>query len=82
MPYSVYILYSATADKFYVGETENVETRLLSHLSGISKYTSIAKDWKLVYTEEFSTRTEAISREKDIKRKKSRKYIEFLISQP
>jgi putative endonuclease len=32
------------------------------------------------YTERFETRTEAVKRESEIKKKKSRKYIEWLIS--
>ncbi len=36
--------------------------------------------WRLVYFEMFETRTEAIKRENEIKSKKSRKYIEVLIS--
>ncbi len=67
------------ADKYYVGQTENVEERLNSHKSGISKYTSISDDWVLTYKESFNTRSEAIHREIEIKKKKSRKYIEWLI---
>jgi len=79
MSYFVYILYSKTADRYYVGETANVSERLKSHLSGISKYTSIANDWEVVYTQEFSTRLEAIRREREIKRMKSRKYIVSIV---
>jgi putative endonuclease len=64
---------------YYVGESDNVESRLKSHLSGISKFTARADDWKVVYTEQFLIRTEAIKREREIKNKKSRKYIEWLI---
>ena len=76
----VYILYSATKNRFYIGQTDNIESRLKSHLSGISSYTSSAKDWKVAYFEEYSTRNEAIKRENEIKKKKSRKYIEWIIS--
>ena len=75
----IYILYSKKVDKYYVGQTESVEGRLISHFLGISKYTSISDDWKLMYTESFQTRNEAICRENEIKKKKSRKYIEWLI---
>jgi putative endonuclease len=77
MAYFVYILYSQSADKFYVGQTDNVTERLKSHQSAISRYTSgQAKDWDLVYQETLSTRTEGIRRELEIKKKKSRKYNE------
>jgi len=75
----VYIIYSKQVDRYYVGQTDDLEDRLHSHLSGISSYTSISKDWKLVYSEEYKTREDAIRRENEIKRKKSRRYIEWLI---
>jgi putative endonuclease len=77
--YCVYILYSKQVDRYYVGQTDDIGKRLLSHLSGASKYTSIAADWIEVYSEVFESRVEAIKRENEIKRKKSRKYIEWLI---
>jgi putative endonuclease len=80
MVFTVYILYSHAADRYYVGQTDDLMERLEHHRAGISPYTSIAGDWVLVYHEEFSTRTEAIRRENGIKRKKSRKYIEWLIA--
>jgi len=79
MSFYVYILYSKKIDKYYVGQSDNVEQRLQSHLAGISGYTSVAEDWEIVHTETFETRIEAIKRENQIKKKKSRKYIEGLI---
>ena len=76
----VYILFSAKVNKYYVGQTDDLTARLLSHNSGLSPFTSIANDWKLVYSENFKTRSESRKRESNIKRKKSRKYIEWLIS--
>jgi putative endonuclease len=81
MEYFTYIIYSNTADKYYVGHSDNLNERLVDHQSGISPYTSRAKDWALKYSETFATRSEAIKREYEIKRKKSRKYIEWLIAQ-
>ena len=72
----VYILYSKSLDRYYVGHSEDLNKRLASHLAGISPYTSVAKDWQLVFKEELNSRSEAIRRENEIKRKKSRKYIE------
>ncbi len=80
MAYAVYIIYSQSIDKYYVGYSENVDERLKQHNSGISDYSSAAVDWELKYTEYFTTRKEAIGREKEIKRKKSRKYVQWLIS--
>ena len=75
-----YILYSETLDRYYIGYcTTTVEERLSSHLSNHKGFTAKAKDWKIVHTEIFDTKTEAYTRERAIKAKKSRAYIEFLI---
>jgi putative endonuclease len=76
----LYILYSKQVDRYYVGSTDDIQKRLQSHLSGISRYTAIAGDWVVVYSESFESRHEASKRELEIKKKKSRKYIEWLIS--
>jgi putative endonuclease len=76
----VYILYSKTLDRFYVGQTENLDNRIFRHTNSGSKSTKAADDWELKYKEECNTRSEAVQREAEIKKKKSRKYIEWLIS--
>jgi putative endonuclease len=76
----VYILYSKVLDKFYVGHTHNLTDRLFRHNNSGSKSTKNTSDWKVVHTEEFSDRSAAFTREMEIKKKKSRKYIEGLIN--
>jgi putative endonuclease len=65
MSYFAYILYSASADLYCIGSTENPENRLRKHLANHRGFTGRAKDWKIVYKEEFVTKTEAIKREKN-----------------
>jgi len=79
--FTVYIVYSPTLDKYYVGYTTDLPKRLTEHNSGISTYTSKASDWIIKYTENFSDRESAMKREREIKNKKSRKYIVWLIAQ-
>ncbi len=81
MNFYLYITYSVSLDRFYVGYTSDLEKRLFGHNNGVSEYTSKASDWELKYTEAYSTRELAMKREKEIKKKKSRKYIEWLVSQ-
>ncbi|MFC4097584.1 GIY-YIG nuclease family protein [Euzebyella saccharophila] len=82
MIYSVYILYSESLDKYYVGHTgETIKIRLRKHLSDHSGFTAKVKDWKIVFTENFSTKAEAYQREMNIKKRKSRRYIESIIEQ-
>ncbi len=80
MSYFLYIIYSAKLDKYYVGHTEDLSIRLIQHNKGISEFTSVAQDWVLAYSEAFESREVARKREMEIKKRKSRKYIEWLIS--
>ena len=67
MQYFVYILYSKTADRYYIGYTSNLAERLKKHRSKNKGFTSIASDWTIVYTEAYSSKQEAMSRERKIK---------------
>ena len=75
----VYIIYSEKADKYYTGYTDNPEWRLERHNQGWGRYTKRGITWRIVYSEEYTSKTEALRREKEIKSKKSREYIEELI---
>ena len=80
MNYFVYILYSVSLDRYFVGQTSNLEDRLKRHNEGKSKYTKSGIPWKLKYKESFNTRSEVMAREKKIKssesREQLRRYIE------
>ena len=79
MKYFVYILYSISLDRYYIGSAENVEDRLMKHLANHNGYTGKAKDWKIKHKEEFGSKTEALKREKQLKLWKNRPRIEQLI---
>ena len=79
--YFIYILYSRKTDKYYIGSTDKVDARLKHHNSGSTPSTKAeAPEWVIKYTESLSNRRSALKRELEIKKKKSRKYIEWLIS--
>ena len=80
MPFYVYILHSPFLNQYYIGHTENLKDRLFRHKNSGSKSTKKANDWVISYTKDFASRPEAMHRELEIKNKKSRKYIEWLIS--
>ena len=75
----VYILYSASLNKYYVGYTAGTDGRLYKHNTKHKGFTGKADDWALVYTEAFPDKTQALRREKQIKQWKSCKAIEDLI---
>jgi len=78
--YVVYILYSLSKDQYYIGHTSNLEDRLKRHNAGRSKATKHGVPWQVKYTQSFTTKSLAYSRERSIKAKKSRIYIEKLIA--
>jgi putative endonuclease len=71
-------LYSDTLDVYYKGFSTDVEQRLQYHLDGKGKYSSQVRDWKIVYTHQFSTKREALIEEKRLK-KLNRNSLEKLI---
>jgi putative endonuclease len=75
----VYILYSASADRYYVGQTANLDHRLQRHNRGEVTSTKAYVPWELKHSEAHETRSEAMRREREIKARKSRRYIEELI---
>jgi len=76
-----YVLYSETKDKYYIGHTSDLYIRIDRHNSGGSRSTKSGIPWNIVYYELFETKSEAMKREYEIKKKKSRKYIENLIAE-
>ena len=74
-----YILYSEVLSKYYIGSSNNLEDRLKKHLSNHDGFTAKAKDWKIVYSQQFDTKAEAVTREKEMKAWKSAKRIARLI---
>ena len=79
--HSVYILYSSTKDKYYVGSCEDVSKRLIKHNTNHSGFTGKTGDWIVKRTEEYPDKSTALKRENQIKAWKSRKMIEKLINE-
>ena len=79
--YYTYIIQSQKNGKYYTGSCGDIAERIKRHNAGATPSTKSARPWKLVYSEVFKTNSEALKREREIKAKKSRKYIEFLIQQ-
>ncbi len=69
MPYFVYIVGCADGT-YYTGSTNDVEKRVAAHNAGKTgaKYTRGRLPVKLVYTETYASKSDALSREAMIKR--------------
>lgn len=77
--FTTYIIYSKTLDKYYIGFTADIVSRLQRHNQKGKGFTGKENDWQLVYKEEFTSKAEAYLREREIKKWKSRKKIIELI---
>ena len=75
-----YILFSKRRNKYYVGSSSNLESRLLKHNTNHKGFTGKVGDWEIVYSKGFLTREDSFKREKQIKLWKSRLMIEKLIA--
>jgi putative endonuclease len=78
MTYFVYVLKSQNKSKLttYVGYTNNLKKRVNLHNNGKGAKFTRGRSWKIVYSEKFLTKKEAMSREYYIKKdRKFRNYI-------
>jgi len=76
MPYLVYVLRSEAAGRRYVGQTENLRARLNRHNAGLVRWTAGYRPWRVVYSEEVGTRSEAMRRERFLKSGKGREFLD------
>ena len=80
--YYIYIIYSTSSDKYYVGYTSDYERRLYehNHQEFFNTYTSKHRPWVLKAVFECGdSEKEAIRIEHFIKKQKSRRFIEQMI---
>ena len=80
MPHFVYILQSLRDHKYYIGETADVEARLLFHNAGKQRSTKNRIPFIIILTEQFESRQQALHREKQIKSWKGGNAFKELIS--
>ena len=70
-PYFLYVLWSPSAQRFYIGVNESLTARLEQHNSGtFAGWTKRHRPWRLVFSETHSNYAEARHRELDLKAQK------------
>ncbi|MBK9223339.1 MAG: GIY-YIG nuclease family protein [Saprospiraceae bacterium] len=75
-PFTVYVLYSSRYDKIYIGYTNHLIFHFHSHNQYSTKdWTKNFRPWFVVYTEIFSSKAEALQREKELKSYQGRQFI-------
>jgi putative endonuclease len=79
MSFWVYILQSESTGKLYVGQSSDVQRRLQEHNNtelGRRRYTRRHQGpWRLCYTEEYFSRSEAMQRERFLKSGQGREWV-------
>ena len=63
--FTVYILYSDGFDKYYIGQTFNVDLRIELHNAGSVRSTKPYKPWRIVCCIEKHTRSDSIDAGKE-----------------
>jgi len=79
MPYFVYVLESEKDGSYYIGHTNDLKERVERHNQGRSAYTRNRGPWKLIYQECYQSRAEAARRERELKARKDRDYLDQLV---
>ncbi len=79
-----YIIYSYSTDSYYIGETQDLENRIIKHNNHTFQkaYTKKAKDWEYVLKYECGNRSNAQKIERFVKKMKSSVFIQKLIKNP
>lgn len=74
MPFYTYCLQSEEV-YHYTGHTGNLDIRMLNHRLKTTQYTKRGTNWRIVYSKEFATRSEAIKHERWLKSGAGRKCL-------
>ena len=76
----VYILQIKKSGRYYIGQTQNLAKRLEKHSLGKTKSMKNRGEFDVVYVEECSSRSEAMSREKEIESYKGGEVLKRLLT--
>ncbi len=76
----IYILKSLKNNSYYIGSTEDLANRFREHSIGLVKSTRLLLPWIISFSQEYPTIKEARQIEYKLKRLKSRKIIERIIT--
>jgi len=80
MIYTVYILFSVTRNRYYIGCTSDLSARIKRHNQKSKGFTGSVNDWVLKYKEDYTQKARAFNREAEIKKWKSKKKVVELIA--
>ena len=76
--FCVYILHSTIFDKFYIGQTNDIDSRLHRHNSGTVPSTKPFLPWEMIFYTTKETRGEALVLEKKLKNLTKARILDFI----
>jgi putative endonuclease len=75
----VYVLRSQSTRRFYTGHSARIPERLKEHELGLTRSTKGRGPWDLIHQEVFTTRPEAVRRERELKTGKGRDELKRIL---
>ncbi|RAV99499.1 GIY-YIG nuclease family protein [Pseudochryseolinea flava] len=75
MSYYVYILYSDAISRYYIGSTQDLDNRITEHNSGETKSIKHGIPWRIVWSQKFETKSDAIKMEIKIKKRGAKRFL-------
>jgi len=75
MKFLVYILYSESEYRFYIGHTQDLDNRMRQHNNGETKSIRFGVPWRIVWHAEFPSRSEAMRIENKIKNRGAKRFL-------
>jgi len=76
--FTVYINYSDSFDKYYIGQPSNFESRITLHNTGMVKSTKPYTPWVNVIKISKPTRSEAMVLERKLKNLNGKRLVDFI----
>ena len=78
--YTLFLIRIKKTGRYYIGQTQDLTKHLIKHSRGQTKSIKNRGEFDVVYMEEFSSRSEAMKREKEIKRYKGGEAFKRLLT--
>ncbi len=78
MGFVVYILFSDSLSKFYVGQTQDLDSRLRRHNDRRVSFTATGVPWKLIHIFSCLDRSTALQLENKIKKRGIKRHLQDL----
>src|SRR5690349_4033773 len=74
----VYILFSDQCQRYYTGQTADLENRIQEHNSGETVSIKSCIPWRIVWSKQVSDRSEAVRLESAIKKRGAKRFLQDL----